>query len=73
MSADEPLTPQEIAQVKVERAVRDAWLAMHELVSLESDPVAAPFVRTQEDDIWAIKSKADLVLSHLRAPLRAVS
>lgn len=70
----EPRTPKEIAQVKVEQAVRDAWLAMSELVKLENDPDAAPFVKTQEADIWTIKTKADLVLSHIRAPrLQAVS
>lgn len=70
---DEPKTPKEIAQVKVERAVRDAWLAMQELVTLEGDPIAAPFIKTQESEIWAIKTKTDLVLSHIRTPLRAVS
>lgn len=70
---DEPHTPKEITQVKVERAARDAWLAMSELVALAADPDAARFVTDQEGDIWSIKTKAELVLSKIHAPLQAVS
>jgi hypothetical protein len=65
---DEPQTPKEIAQYKVEMAARDAWLATAELVKLRSDPIAAPcFTPKIEADLWSMKSRIDLLISELRA------
>lgn len=70
----EPNTPAEIAQEKVERTVRDAWLCMKEIAGMEADPIARQFLKSQEADLWSIKTTADLVLSHMNEPkLRAVS
>jgi hypothetical protein len=65
---DEPQTPREQAQYKVEMAARDAWLATAELVKLRSDPIAAPcFTPKIEADLWSMKSRIDLLISELRA------
>ena len=65
---EEPQTPKEIAQYKVEMAARDAWLATAELVKLRSDPIAGPcFTPKVEADLWSIKSRVDLLISELRA------
>lgn len=63
----EPQTPKEIAQVKVEMAARDAWLATSELVKLRSDPIASEFVAKVEGDLWSIKTRVDTLISELRA------
>jgi len=66
--AEEPQTPQEIAQYKVEMAARDAWLATAELVKLRADTIAAPFFTPRvEADLWSIKGRIDLLISELRA------
>lgn len=65
---DEPQTPKEIAQYKVEMAAQDAWLATAELVKLRSDAIAAEcFTPKVEADLWSIKSRVDLLISELRA------
>jgi hypothetical protein len=65
---DEPQTPREQAQYKVEMAARDAWLATAELLKLRSDPIAAPcFSPKVEADLWSIKGRIDLLISELRA------
>jgi hypothetical protein len=65
---EEPQTPKEIAQYKVEMAARDAWLATAELVKLRADAVAAPcFTPKVEADLWSIKGRIDLLISELRA------
>ncbi len=65
---DEPRTPREQAQYKVEMAARDAWLATAELVKLRSDAIAAPcFTPAVEADLWSIKGRIDLLISELRA------
>jgi hypothetical protein len=65
---DEPQTPKEIAQYKVEMAARDAWLATSELVKLRSDAIAAScFTPKVEADLWSIKNRVDLLISELRA------
>lgn len=65
---DEPQTPKEIAQYKVEMAARDAWLATAELVKLRSDAIASDcFTPKVEADLWSIKSRVDLLISELRA------
>ncbi|NGX99806.1 MAG: hypothetical protein G4V63_32890 [Candidatus Afipia apatlaquensis] len=73
---DEPHTPKELAQVRVERATRDAWLAMNELIGLRNDPIAGPFVAEQARHLNSIKANVDLILSHIEVgqpKLRAVS
>lgn len=65
--SDEPRTPKEIAEVRVDRAVRDAWLAMNELVGLENDPDAASYVAKQLRHLSSIKTNVDLILSHAQA------
>lgn len=72
---DEPHTPKELAQVRVERATRDAWLAMNELIGLRNDPVAGPFVADQVRHLSSIKTNVDLIISHIdvQPKLRAVS
>lgn len=75
-TVEEPKTPKEIAEVRVDRAVRDAWLAMNELAGLRNDPVAAPYVAEQTRHLSSIKTNVDLILSHIEADapkLRAVS
>lgn len=72
----EPLTPRELLQERVERASRDAWLAVHELTGLENNPEASGFVAEQERHLSSIKTNVDLILSHIEAKrpkLRAVS
>jgi hypothetical protein len=64
---EEPQTPKEIAQYKVEMAARDAWLATSELVKLRSDPIAGEFVARVEGDLWSIKTRVDTLISELRA------
>jgi hypothetical protein len=65
---EEPRTPKEIAQYKVEMAARDAWLATAELVKLRADAIAAPcFTPKVEADLWSIKGRIDLLISELRA------
>jgi hypothetical protein len=65
---DEPQTPREIAQVKVEMAARDAWLATADLVKLRADPIASDFFTPKvEADLWSIKGRIDLLISELRA------
>lgn len=65
---DEPCTPKEIAQDKIGRAVRDAYLATAELIKLRSDPVAGPlFTSRDEGDLWSIKTRVDVLCSDLRA------
>jgi len=64
----EPQTPKEIAQYKVEMAVRDAWLATAELLNLRNDPIAQEFFTPRiEGDIWSMKSRIDLLISEMRA------
>lgn len=72
----EPLSPKELLQERTERAARDAWLAVHELVGLENNPDACDFVAEQERHLNSIKTNIDLILSHIavrRPLLRAVS
>ena len=64
--AEEPQTPKEIAADKVARAVRDCWLASAELYKLRLDPISAPLVAAEEGELWAIKTRIDLLLSEIR-------
>ncbi len=65
---DEPQTPNEIAQHKVEMAVRDGWLATAELFKLRCDPIAASFFTEKvEADLWSMKMRIDTVIDDLRA------
>lgn len=61
----EPRTPKEIVEHKVERASRDAWLAIKELCSFRADPLAAEFVEKQEAEIRQVLFYAQLILSHI--------
>lgn len=64
----EPLTPEAKAQYDVEMATRDAWIASAELYKLRSDPIASKFFTSKvEGDLWAIKTRVDLIISELRA------
>lgn len=63
----EPLTPAEEAQHKVALAVRDCYLASAELYRLRLDPIAAPFVAREEGELWAVKTRMDLLISEIRA------
>lgn len=68
MGDDDALTPKEIAERKVDMAVRDCWLASAELVKLKAQDVhAAPFILKAEGDLWSIKLRVDLLLSEIRA------
>lgn len=69
-------TPKEIAEVKAEMAVRDAWLAVTEASQLFKDEVSRPFIVRQRDDLSSMKTKLDLLLSAVEgeiAPRLAVS
>jgi hypothetical protein len=64
---DEPQTPKEIAQYKVEMAARDAWLAASELYKLRLDPIAKEFYSAQvEGDLWSIKARIDSIIDDIR-------
>lgn len=64
---DEPQTPKEIAQVKVEMTARDAWLAIQELSKLRNDPIAKPaFTPRVEADLWSAYNTLNATLTCLR-------
>jgi hypothetical protein len=64
---DEPQTPKEIAQVKVETTARDAWLAVQELSKLRNDPIAKPaFTPRVEADLWSAYNELGALLSCIR-------
>lgn len=55
----EPISPREILQHKIEMAVRDAHLAMGELVKLRTDPASHEFFNSVEGDLWSIKTRVE--------------
>jgi hypothetical protein len=64
---DEPQTPKEIAQYKVEMAARDAFLAVQELARLRSDPIAKPaFTPRVEADLWSAYNTLNATLTCIR-------
>jgi hypothetical protein len=64
---DEPQTPREIAQVKVEMAARDAWLAVQDLAKLRNDPIAKPaFTPRVEADLWSAYNTLNATLTCIR-------
>lgn len=63
----EDLDPKEQAEIKVDYAIRDAWLAITEAHKLMNDPVARPYVMKQRADLWSMKTKLDLLLSAIDA------
>jgi len=64
---EEPQTPAEIAQVKVEVAARDAWLAIQELAKLRNDPIAKPaFTPRVEADLWSAYNTLNATLTYIR-------
>ena len=69
----EPSTPKELAEVKAEMAVRDAWLAVTEASQLFTDPVARPFIIRQRDDLRSMKTKLDLLLSAVEGDRDAIA
>ena len=73
---DEPHTPKELAQVRVERATRDAHLALSELEGFVADPIAEEFVRTQAKYLTEIHAKAAFLDGYVEGaatPLRRAS
>jgi hypothetical protein len=64
---DEPQTPREQAQYKVEMAARDAFLAVQELSRLRNDPIAKPaFTPRVEADLWSAYNTLNATLTCLR-------
>jgi hypothetical protein len=63
MSDFEDFTPREQAEVKAERAVRDAWLAVTEACNLHKDPIARPVIERQFDDLMSMRTKLDFLCS----------
>ena len=64
--SDEPHTPEELAQDRVARVVREAWLASAELYRLQLDPVTAPFLAREEGELWSIRGRVSSVLEEMR-------
>lgn len=63
----EPTNPQEIAQDRVARAVRDAYVATAELYKLRLDPLTAPLLAKEEGELWSIHGRVKTVLDEIRA------
>lgn len=61
----EDFTPREQAEVKAERAVRDAWLAVTEACNLFDDPIARPILEREIDDIDSAHTKLMRLLTKL--------
>lgn len=66
----EPMTARQIAQHKIAMAVRDAFLATGELYKLRLDPDTADLFYAEEGELWAIKTRVDLLLSEIRSVAR---
>lgn len=58
---NEPLTPDELLRKRVDRATRDAWLALHELAGLAADPAACGHIAQQRRYLCSIRANADLI------------
>jgi len=64
---DEPQTPREQAQIKVEMTARDAWLAAQDLSKLRNDPVAKPaFTPRVEAELWSAYNELGALLTCIR-------
>jgi hypothetical protein len=64
---EEPQTPKEQAQIKVEMAARDCWLAASDLYKLRLDPIAKEFFSAQvEGELWSIKARIDSIIDDIR-------
>jgi len=59
----EPFTPREEAQIRAERTVQDAWLAVTAASKMFSDPISRPYIEAQADDIMSMRTKLDLLAS----------
>lgn len=59
----EHFTPREEAQIKAERTVQDAWLAVTAASKMFNDPISRPFIESQRDDIMSMRTKLDLLAS----------
>lgn len=64
---DEPQTPKEQAQIKVEMTARDAWLATQDLTKLRNDPIAKPaFTPRVEAELWSAYNELGALLTCIR-------
>jgi hypothetical protein len=63
----EPLTPDELLRARVDRATRDAWLALHELAGLAADPAACGHIAKQRRHLCSIRANADLIARQCEA------
>ena len=59
----EHFTPREEAQIKAERTVRDAWLAVTAASKMFNDPATRDLIEQQADDILSMRTKLDLLAS----------
>ena len=59
----EHFTPREEAQIKAERTVRDAWLAVTTASKMFNDPTTRDLIEAQRDDIMSMKTKLDFLAS----------
>lgn len=62
----EPSSPQEIAEDRVARAVREAFESTSELYRLSLDPKTAALIAREAGEIWAIYARMDGLVKHLR-------
>ncbi len=59
----EVLTPREEAEIRAELTVRDAWLAVTEVLQLYCDPTSRPFIESLSVDIGSMRTMLDLLAS----------
>jgi hypothetical protein len=59
----EPFTPREEAQIRAERTVQDAWLAVTAASKMFNDPATRDLIEMQRDDIMSMRTKLDLLAS----------
>ncbi len=59
----EHFTPREEAQIKAERTVQDAWLAVTAASKMFNDPATRDLIEKQRDDIMSMRTKLDLLAS----------
>ena len=65
--SEEPNTPEELAQDRVARAVRDAWLASAELYRLRLNPETARFLAKEEGELWSIHGRVKSIIDEIRS------
>ena len=65
--AEEPQTPKEIAQYKVEATANDVFLAAQTLAKLRNDPLAKQFFNGRvEADLWSAYNTLNATLTCIR-------